>query len=199
MHLMHLMQDKHLLQQLRKGNKKAFEKIYVKYSKILGFFLIGYLKSIDDAEEVIQDTFVKVWENRQSIDPDLNFKNYLFKISKHVFLNKLRRKHVEDNYRNNYIEICSEQDNSTEDGIILSDYENFYIKVVNNLPPKRRDIFLLSREQGLTYNEIAKTMNISHKTVEKQMSEALRYLRSQLLMENKSFLTWLLLLLFPLI
>lgn len=193
------MQDKHLLQQLRKGNKKAFEIIYVKYSKILGFFLVGYLKSLDDAEEVIQDTFLKVWENRQSIDPDLNFKNYLLKISKHLFLNKLRRKNVEDNYRNSYIEICSEQDNSTEDGIILSDYENFYLKAINNLPPKRRDIFLLSRKQGLTYNEIAKTMNISHKTVEKQMSEALRYLRSQLLMENKSFFTWLLPILFSII
>lgn len=187
------MQDKKLLRKLKSGDKKAFETIYVKYSRILGFFLMGYLKSVDEIEEIIQEVFLKVWENKHSIDPRHNFKNYLFKISKHVFLNKLRRKAVEENYRSSFVANFSEEDNSTEDSIIFSDYEDFYIKAVNNLPPKRKDIFLLSRKQGLTYEEIAKAMNISQKTVEKQMSEALRYLRAQLLMENGSILHWLIL------
>ena len=116
------MQDKHLLRQLRNGDRKAFEKIYVKYSKVLGFFLMGYLKSVEDTEEIIQDAFIKVWENNTAIDPNQNFKNYLFKISKHLFLNRLRRKSVEENYRNNLLANFSEEDNSTEDSIIFSDY-----------------------------------------------------------------------------
>lgn len=188
------MQDKQLLRQLKNGDRKAFEKIYVKYSKVLGFFLMGYLKSVEDTEEVIQDAFIKIWENKKAIDPNQSFKNYLFKISKHVFLNKLRRKNVEENYRNNFLANFSEEDNSTENSIIFSDYEEFYIKAVNNLPPKRRNIFIMSRKQGLTYDEIAKKLNISQKTVEKQMSEALRYLRTQLWIENGSILHWLVLL-----
>jgi len=192
-------QDNRLLKKLRKGDKKAFEQVYQLYKKPLAYFLMGYVKSAEDTEEIIQDTFIKLWENREKIDTKQSFKSYLFKISKHTFLNKLRRKNIETDYRNQVLAEYSESDNTTENEIILADYEYFYAKAIDDLPPRRRDIFLLSRKRGMTYAEIADTLQISQKTVEKQMSEAIRYIKSKLLMDNGTLINILLLLQFSLV
>ena len=138
------MEECRLIANIKRGDKEAFTEIYLKYSRILGFFLLGYLKSQEDAEEIIQDTFLKVWEKREELNCDLNFKNYLFKLSKNAVLNKLRHKNVEDLYKLNYSISHSKVDCSTEDNIIYSDYEQYCKEAINELPPKRRNIFLLS-------------------------------------------------------
>ena len=182
------MEECRLIARIKKGDKEAFTEIYLKYSRILGFFLMGYVKSQPDVEEIIQDTFLKVWERREELNCKLSFKNYLFKLSKNAVLNKIRHKNVEEVYKLNYELTHSKVDSSTEESIIYSDYEQFCKEAINELPPKRKDIFLLSRYKGLTYDEIAKYMNISKKTVEKQISEALKYLKKKISIESDSIL-----------
>lgn len=183
------MQDCILISKIKRGDKNAFEQIYYKYSKILGYFLLGYLKSKEDAEEIIQETFLKVWENRSNLECESNFKSYLFQVSKNATINKLRRKNVEDIYRAYLFDHFFEADNSTENDIYFDDYQHIYQQVIEELPPRRKDIFLLSRQKGLTYDQIAKVMNISSKTVEKQMSEALKFVKKRLFKENTLWLT----------
>ncbi|MGK7394114.1 MAG: RNA polymerase sigma-70 factor [Candidatus Cyclobacteriaceae bacterium M3_2C_046] len=182
------MQDRNLLVALKKGEESAFKKLYLKYSRTLGYFIYGYLKNKADAEEIVQETFIKVWENKAHLDPNLSIKNYLFKLSKNALLNKLRRKKVEESYKLHWLEDYSQEHNVTEDEVILADYKNIYQELINMLPPQRKLIFIMSREHGLTYREIADQLHISVKTVERQMSQALKFLKERLLAESHMML-----------
>ncbi len=173
--------DKYLLSdQLRNGNKKALDEIYALYYSKIRRFAYSYLKDDDDVNDIIQDVFIKIWESRYKLKKHTQLEPLLYTITKNSVLSLFRKKSTEKKYLD-YLQNCATANNSgTEE---LTDFEFIkeqYQNLIPKLPPERRDIFILSREKGLTNKEIAKRKNISEKTIENQITKALSFFKEQL-------------------
>ena len=172
--------DRELGKRIRRGDKQAFDRMYELYAQRLYGFSISILKNKEDAKEVVQETFLKIWNKRQTINPKRSFKAYLFTISYHIITDLLKERSSSVNFQE-YL-----KENFTADSARTDDWVNFEeLKVklnhlVNKLPHKRKQIYLLSREEGLSHFEIAQKLGISVKTVENQINLSLKYFRSQL-------------------
>jgi len=154
-----------MVSQIRKGNLGAFRALYDEYyPKILNFSQT-YTHSTEDAEEVVQDTFLKIWENREKLDESISINGYIFRIAKNLTLNKLRKKVMEPAHFFP-IEDNSAVRNQTEEDVMLDEMQQLLVKAIEALPPKRQQIFRLSRIDGLANKEIAKKLKISENTVE---------------------------------
>ena len=172
--------DKLLVAQLKNGNEKAFEKLYEKYSGGIYGFSLKLLKSTDFAEEVVQDVFLKVWNTRNDLDINLNFKSFIYTIAKNLSLNILKRAANDLNLRDQLLYTQETFSTSTKDNLLNKEYENVKRNAINSLSSGRRRIFLMSREEGLSYEEIAKNLGISVNTVKTQMKTALKNIRKHL-------------------
>ena len=172
--------DKILVAQLKKGNEKAFKKLYNKYSDGIYGFSLKLLKSADFAEEVVQDVFLKVWNTRENLNIDLNFKSFVYTIAKNLSLNILNKAANDLNLRNQLLRIKPVANTSTKDHLLDKEYELVKRNAIANLSQGRRKIFLMSREQGLSYEEIANELGISVNTVKTQMKASLKSLRDYL-------------------
>ncbi len=168
--------DKYL-QALKKGNKSLFEDLYREYYVPLCYFCIKYVDSLEDAEEIVQDVFVRLWEKREEIEINTSLKSYLHKSVANSALNFIKKQKLSNKFKKD-----KELDSgvSFDDGLKNMEDEELQ-KVLKaailELPEKRREIFELSRFEDMKYNKIAEHLSISVKTVENQMSKALKYLR----------------------
>jgi len=169
---------RYLVKKLNKGSINAFDELFKIYSGKIFNFTRFFLKSIEEAEEITQEVFVAVWENRSKIDPKKSFSSYIFGIAKNKIFNLIRQKV-------HYIQFIEK---NSEENEIINDEKNFLNKelqnlineCIENLPPKRKEIFKLSREEGLTYKEIAEKLNISENTVDVQIRKSLKQLQEVL-------------------
>lgn len=180
--------DHSLVQLLQKGNVAAFDSLFEGYSPKLYGFAVKYFKSESDAEELVQEVFVKVWENRQTLKSELSFKSYLFTIA----LNQIRKHFNKKATSLRYLEsLQNEPELSVNQAIQDDDYESALIHlnlIIEQMPPRRREIFTKSKLEGKSSKEIAAQLNISSGTVDNQVSEALRYIRTQLKKEKLALL-----------
>jgi RNA polymerase sigma-70 factor, ECF subfamily len=170
-----------LATRIKLGDEQAFELFFRKYNIRLCAFANKFLNNPEESQEVVQDMFVKIWEARDEIDPENSLKSYVFKTVQNLSINKLRRKKVESKY----IEIfqlvyVDNHEFSAQESLQVRELEAHIVRSIKKLPGECRKIFELSRSEGLKYKEIAETLNISVKTVESQMSKALRSLRVEL-------------------
>jgi RNA polymerase sigma-70 factor (family 1) len=169
-----------LIRRFKNGDSKVFEILFEKHHRKLYSFLFRLMKSKEDAEEIVQDTFIKIWERRAEFEEGYPFESFLFKIAKNSFLNatrkKINRRVVEDNLYT-FSDIL---ENSTEDYIIFKETREMIDLVINSLPPKRKEIFILSKIEGLSRKEIAEKMGVSIITVDGQLLKANRHLREKL-------------------
>ncbi len=172
-------EDRELYLKLKDGDERAFQVLFRKYYSAMGHFARQFLNDSELAEETVQDMFVKIWEKRKSLNIETSIKHYLFRSVRNHCLNQLQHEKIKKQYASKVIETAHQE----------IDPDQYYIEVgliqrieacIDSLPPKRQEIFRLSREQGLKYKEIADTLNISVKTVEAQMGLALKHLRSEL-------------------
>ena len=166
-----------LLRNIKNGDVGAFNELYDLYSvKLLNFSLL-YLNSKEEAEEVVQDVFCKIWQNRHKLDEKYSLNGYIFRVTKNLVLNKLRRRIDEPS---SYVSIgnCSIYQNNTENDVLLHEMEQLLEEAIEALPPRRQLIFKLSRQKGLSNQEIADRLDISINTVEGQIRKAIKYLRS---------------------
>lgn len=172
--------DDDLIALLKKDDSIAFETLYLRYSEKLYYFAIRYLKSKEDAEGLVQDIFTKIWEIRKNLNSGQSFSSFLFTIAKNTIFNKHRKKLNENAYREHLRNYFDEVYDKTENDIILADMKARIDKSVEKFPPQRKLIYQLSREEGLSYKEIAKQLGISEKTIEAHIRLALKTLRSAL-------------------
>lgn len=163
-----------LLRRLNEGDERAFDALFQHYSALVYRFAYGYLKARSDAEEIVQECFLKIWEKREQLRPDVPLKAYLFTTAHHGILNQLRRQQQRQRFLSYSVALAPAQVSNEAE---FSELESLYRAALEQLPPKRREIFILSRQQGLSYPEIAKQLNLSVKTVEAQMTHALKFLR----------------------
>ena len=174
--------EKEELELLKNASKQSFEALYQRYSGKLYNFVMKLSKGNNYmAEELVQRTFIKVWDNRASVNPEKSFISYLCTIAKNMLLNEYEHQTIQfiyEEYINN-IE-TTENDNSTEKEVDKNLLEEYIDKLADKLPPKRKEIFILSRKEGFSNKEIAKRLNISESTIETQLSKALSFMKGQL-------------------
>ena len=170
-----------LAMRIKHGDEQALELLFRKYNVRLCVFANKFLNDPEEAQEIVQDMFVKIWEGRDEIDPEDSLKSYVFKIVQNLSLNKLRRKKVESRYIEIYKLVYIEhQEFSAHESLLARELEEHIVHSIGKLPSGCRKVFELSRIEGLKYREIADNLHISVKTVEVQMSKALRSLRIEL-------------------
>jgi len=169
-----------LVSRLRNKDKVAFGLVFNEQFGVLTSYALRFLDEREDAEEIVQDVFVKFWDKCSELDPDSSIKSYLYRSVHNTCLNHIKHKKVKDAYR---LHVIHHMEHTSELSWEKKDPEKLrreIMKEINNLPPRCSEIFKLSRLDGLKYQEIADHLKISVKTVEVQMGKALRVLREKL-------------------
>lgn len=171
-------EEKELLIRLIEGDNEAFEKIYYYYVERVYYFAFRYIKNSDDTEEIVQEVFTRMWENRRNINVEMSFSGYLLATAKNTIFNQHRKKVNHQAYCNYIITYLQKNIQNVENEIEFNDLMDLLNRTIAGLPPKRQEIFRLSRFQGLPYKEISKQLSISEKTIETHIRLALRDIKS---------------------
>ncbi len=178
-----------LVKSLSKGNILAFNTLFREYSGRLYRFANGYLRSEELSEELVQEVFTRIWENRKSIKSEYSFKSYLFTIAFNIIKKHFRREaHISEYLKTKGID---DFDLETTEKINYNSLLQYVLQIVDQLPARRKEIFMKSRFEGLSIKEIAKEMDISHKTVENQLTDALKFIRNNIKKESIPVLLFL--------
>lgn len=172
--------EKSLITRLQKGDHSAFAEIYDQYFDRLYYFVIRYLQSREESEGMVHEVFAKLWEIRAELKPEKSFNSFLFTMAKNAVFNKLNRRKHEIAYAEYMRRFLDQKYNKTENDLIFAEVKKRIETVVSAMPEQRQKSFRLSRENGLTYKEIAQEMNLSPKTVEAHIRLALKTLRKHL-------------------
>jgi RNA polymerase sigma-70 factor (family 1) len=166
-----------LISELKNHNERAFRKLYDSYYQDIYRYSLSILKSKDFAEENVQEVFLKVWLNRENLNVDKSFKSFIFTIARNQAFNFLSKASKDDLLKE---AIFYESQKSYEQGdysLREMDCKKLKKEAMDLLPPKRKQIFKMSRKKGMTYEEISQELGISVHTVKNQMGKALETLR----------------------
>ena len=166
------------VEQLREGDHQAFSRIFSAFYLPVRNFLNLLTHSMDDAEEICQELFAKVWQNRKNLDPSKNFRAYLYTIARHETYDFFKRQKLIDAQA--YQSWQADADGCADEIIIAKETELLINLAVSRMPKQRRRIFELSRFEGMSNAEIAKQLNIRKNAVEKQLSYAMKDIREVL-------------------
>lgn len=176
---------------LKNGDASAFDELFELYGKKLYGFALSYLKTESEAEELVQDVFVRLWESRKSLKPDHSFKSYLFTIALNQIRKFFKKKAVAIRHLAQLDQSDFDRDNSTEEKI---DYSSVLVRVeqvIEQLPNRKKLIFKKSKIEGQTSKEIAEELNITIGAVDNQVSDAMKMIRKILKEDSLSVLLFL--------
>uniref|UniRef100_UPI003216308B RNA polymerase sigma factor n=1 Tax=uncultured Draconibacterium sp. TaxID=1573823 RepID=UPI003216308B len=165
-----------LCEALKSGEIKAFDALYYKYHKRLFAFVYKFLKNWHDTEDLVQKVFVIIWEKRKNIDPGKPFSSYIFRIARNEVYDWLKKKALTEYCDTYLLGDITQVDDSIERKKIVE----LVYSLIKKIPERRRQIFLLNRDEGLTYKQIAVKLNISENTVDTQIRNSLNFLRKEL-------------------
>ncbi len=160
----------------------GFEKLFKLYYSKLIFFANKFVNDMDIAEELVSETFAALWENKQKYSFTSSFSGFLFKTVQNRCLNYLKHKKVESEYVNYLFKnnLLNEASCFEEEKLVAKEFETHILEAIDNLPERCRQVFKLSRFEQKKNREIADLLQISNKTVERQMTIALEKLRLRL-------------------
>ena len=173
-------EERQLVIQLKDGNQASYKVLYDKYAPMLFAFSRKYLQTQEDAEEIVQEVFLRIWEKKENIDENQSFSSYVIQAAKYRIYNGFRKKVNEQAYLDFLIYADDSSRNFTELDVNYHAVKKKAESAIMAMPPKRQEIFRLSREDGLKNREIAVKLQISIKTVENQMGLALKFLKDEL-------------------
>jgi RNA polymerase sigma-70 factor (family 1) len=179
--------EQELIRLVKESDAKAFEVLYYKYVPRLSSFINFYFGKNISHEETIQDAFLKIWEKRALLDESKSFNAYLMEIAKNLVYNSYRDKLQEEKYKQ-FQNGMSKGVNNIEDYIYHKELQVQIEKGMEILPPMQKEIFIMSRQEGLSHDEIAQRLNISKRTVEHQIYRTLKILK-QITLDKKLYLT----------
>ena len=182
------MQIDNIILQLQQDNKYAFKQLYEQYYSRVVAFIVGMVKKEDIANDLAQDVFVSLWLGRKRLDISQNLQNYIFVASRNAAINYLKKEfaHVHEQIENVQEKIYIES--NVEDSIFAREINLLIEMVVSDMPKQRQLIYRMSREEGLSNNEIANKLGISKRSVENQLSIALKEIRQSI----STYITFLL-------
>lgn len=171
--------EQQLISLLRNGSQFAFEQLFKNYSLKLYHFSLSYLKSETEAEEIVQDVFLKLWEKRDKLRNETSFQSYLFTIAFNAIRKHFNKKARDERFRTSLLEFLSDDNPLLE---THPDFETLVTKLdhlIDEMPLRRKEIFLKRKKDGKSVREIAEEMDIAPKTVENQITEAMNYLKKE--------------------
>lgn len=176
-----------ILRRLQNNEEEAFDEIYQIYHRRVYNFILKYVKETNLAQEYTQELFIRLWDKRASLSTEKPLEAQIFLIARNLTIDALRKNSVKKRIETAYLLYKSFTGNNVEESILHTDLQQSIEQILDELPPIRKKVFLMSR-RGFTYKEIAKEFSISIKTVEAHVSKALKTLRAKL----PAFLSWLL-------
>ncbi|MFB9843922.1 RNA polymerase sigma factor [Mucilaginibacter ginsenosidivorans] len=169
-----------LLLQAAQGGREAYAVLYQYYLPRLYKYLYGIIRSKEETEEILQDIFLKLWEKKEDLSTVKTLNSYLFRIAR----NKLMNHYDHQKVRQKAADYIGQQDETSgctaEDQYIYKQYNEVVQKALSSLPPKRRQVFEMSTQQDLSYDQIAEELNISKSMVKKQFYAANSYVKEYL-------------------
>lgn len=142
------------------------------------------VKDADEAQELLQDVFLKVWEKRQNIDPEQSFKSYLFRISQNLVYNFFRDVSVERKVMDYVASIRTELHNSVEEELAYKEQLQLLEQAIDRLPPQRKHVYTLCKIEGRSYAEVSKLLGISTSTISDHIVKATRFIKEQHQLSN---------------
>ncbi|MGQ8334944.1 RNA polymerase sigma-70 factor [Sunxiuqinia sp. A32] len=174
-----LFKQEEILANLMSNDKTALEDLFNYYYPRLFRFSKTFLKFDDGIDDILQEVFIKIWDNRQNIKTNTSFNSYIFTITQNLLLNELRRRLNNQKIKDQILRASIAQEYHSFESF---EYEELRVKTVEfieELPVKQKEIFKLSRVEGLSHKEIAERLNISTKTVEYHIGQAISQLRKK--------------------
>lgn len=188
-------EERSLILRLIEGDEDAFCELYATYKNRLIYFAMRFLKSREYAEDVFQDAFTVVWQSRRFINPDASFSSYLYTIMRNRILNQLRNAANEEELKESILSQALDYTEDTKREVMLNDLKSLISHALQQLTPRQREIFEMSREAQLSHKEIADKLGISINTVQEHISTSLKLIRTYLIKYSGSEYVDLLLLL----
>lgn len=174
------MHEASLLIRIKEGDQSAFRIIYEKYSRKIYYVSIRFGLDKDDAAEIVQDVFVKIWERRHDLRTDLSFNAYLLTITRNFIIKKIRSNVSGIAIRNYVASNTMDRHNDTEDLVVYADLLRLTDAFIESLPEQQREIFKLHKIQHFSAREISEMLDLSIRTVENHLFRANAKLRIQL-------------------
>lgn len=172
--------EKILIERTRAGDMEAFDELFHRHSQKLYSFAFSLLKDHTQTEDLVQDIFITVWERREQINPAYHFENYLFTICYHSVLKYFRRKKIEQRVISEILKSTQGKLSESTNSLHYRELEQAINLVVESMPPRRKKVYKMSREDGLSIQEIAGELNITSRTVETHISHSLKQIRTTL-------------------
>lgn len=173
-------EEETLIQRFTSGDQTAFELLFRFYYPGLVTFVAHIISNRDEAEEIVQDFFVNVWTARKSIHQSTSLKSYLFVSVKNRAFNYLKKEQIREKTLGKLKELVENDFLFQPDLFVESELQQQIAKAMEKLPARTREIFMMSRFKGISNDEIATQLELSKRTVETQISNALKILREEL-------------------
>lgn len=178
-----------LLQEAAAGAREAFNRLYRVYTGDVYHYIYLFTKSREETEEIVQEVFVHIWEHRDQLSAVRSFKPYVFRSARNRLINRVRHARIKDRALSEMRLQHTEQQESVEYELAYNEYHRLIQEAIAKLPPKRKRIFKMNIEEGASYDEIARDLDISKFVVKKQFYQASSFVR-QYLYEKGEFLSF---------
>lgn len=172
--------EKELVERLIEGDESAFCELYALYKNKLMYFAMKFLKSREFAEDVFQDAFAAIWQNRRFLNPGMPFSSYIYTIVRNRVLNLLSTLECDRRLKESILSSAIELDDNTSESLQNDDIRGIIDKALQSLTPRQSKVFTMSRKQFMSHKEIAAELGISVYTVQQHISESLKTIRAYL-------------------
>jgi len=172
-------QDK-LVNKLKGGDKKALSALFDYYYPRLYSYSKSFLKIEDGIDDIIQEVFLKIWENRENILNPVTFNSYVYTITKNMLLNELRSRLNNQKLKDKIYKLSVGKEYLLSDELEFNELKDRLDSIIGDLPANQKQIYFLSRNEGMSHKEIAKKLKISTKTVEYHISRSISFIKSRL-------------------
>ncbi len=175
---------------LRNGDHDSFMDVYNQYAKMLYHFLKKYIQDPHTVDDMVHDTFFNLWRSRERIELTRPIQNYLFRIARNVVYDELKKQIRQSDamLTLKYEGELKATAYSVDNAILENEYDAIYDLAINRLPPQRKKIFRMHREEGLSHKEIAEFLDISPNTVKEHMSLAMKSIKDYIAKDHDMIL-----------
>jgi RNA polymerase sigma-70 factor (ECF subfamily) len=182
---MQRLSDQDILRNVNIGNEEAFEFVFLTFYAELCIYAHGILRDQDSAEEIVQEVFVKLWENRKELSINISIKAYLYRAVHNQcnnFINHIQveKRYVSESAKNGTDLVSPLSSDYPVANILVQELEEKINRTLSDLPKRCREVFLLIRHENLSYNEAAEKLGVSVNTIKTQLQQALLRLRENL-------------------
>lgn len=179
-----ILTEKELVELLKSGDKCAFEQLYHNYKVRIYANLFKMVKSDETAEELLQELFVKLWVGKENLDSERSFKSYLFKIAENLVYDFFRKAAMNKKIENYLVSVSKPTDSPIEQHIYYKESNYALAKAIEQLPPRRKQIYILCKIEGKSYQEVSHLLGVSISTVNEHIVKASRVVRKFFLLST---------------